>query len=88
MDTGKLLEQLKGERAQLDTLIEGLQKRLGGSQSHAKAKGAAKPHGRHWTPQMRAQMSKRIKAAIAAKRAKAASRAKARKAKPAAKAGA
>jgi hypothetical protein len=84
MDTSKLLDQLKAERAGLDNLIEGLTARLGASKSAPKAQGGVKRHGRHWTPQMRAQMSKRIKAAIAAKRAKKAARKP--KAKPTAKA--
>jgi hypothetical protein len=78
MEARSLLDQLMKERSELDSLIEGLRKRLGGSQAHAKAhsapKGKPKRHGRHWTPAMRAAMSRRLKQVIAAKRAKKAAR--------------
>jgi hypothetical protein len=99
MDARAFLDQLLKERSELDSLIAGVQKRLGGSQSHASAKaspkGAAK-HGRTWSPAARAAMSRKLKQVIAQKKhaaearsraaKKAASTRKPKAAKPAAKA--
>lgn len=85
MDAVKLLESLKAERSQLDVLIEGVQRRLGASQSAPKVQGAVKAqvrrHGRVWTSSMRAAMSKRLKAVIAQKKRAAEARSKAAKAR-------
>lgn len=100
MDAAKLLEQLKGERSQLDVLISGLQSRLGRPQSAPKVQGAVKAqprrHGRTWSPSMRAAMSRKLKLVIAQKKRAAEARSKAakaratktRKSKPVAKAAA
>jgi hypothetical protein len=67
-----LLEQLRKEYEELGTVIKVLERRGGSAVAHSpkSPKGQPKRHGRHWTPAMRAAMSKRIKAAIAAKKAK------------------
>jgi hypothetical protein len=110
MTGDELVAKLKHDRDILTNLIDYLEGRLlpavnmlpktqGSPQSHASAKVSTKAqpkrHGRTWTPQMRAQMSKRLKQVIAAKKKAAEARSKvakkaaaARKPKVAAKASA